>query len=78
MAGLPPDSAAASAIDIEPALFEQLGFVSIYAGIAQSHMETRDFAGLAYSVRQLVARTRFVAGVLNDLGKSADSKSETR
>lgn len=78
MAGLPPDSAAASAIDVEPALFEQLGFVSLYAGIAQSHIEARDFAGLAYSVRQLVARTRFVAGALNDLGKRADHEPEAR
>ena len=78
MAGLPPNSAAASAIDIEPALFEQLGFVCLYAGIAQSYIETRDFAGLAYSVRQLVARTRFVAGALNDLGKRAEHEPETR
>lgn len=78
MTGLNPNSAAASAIEIEPALHEQLGFVRLYADLAQGHVEAGDFAGLAYSVRQLVARTRYVAGVLNDLGLAADTKQERR
>lgn len=78
MSGLNPDSAAASALEIEPALFEQLGFVSLYAGLAQSHVEAGDFAGLSYSIRQLTARTRFVVNVLNDLGRLKEAADGVR
>ncbi len=78
MEGLDPNSAAATALEFEPALHEQFGFVRLYADLAQGHIDASDFAGLAYAVRQLVARTRYVAGVLNDLGMAADSAREGR
>jgi len=74
MTGLHPDSAAATALTIEPALIEQLGFVKLYADMAQSLVEAGDFAGLAYVIRQLATRTRYVVLVLNDLGKLSEVK----
>lgn len=78
MTGIHPECAAATSIEFEPALIEQLGFVRLYAGIAQSHVEAGDFAGLAYSIRQLTARTRFVVNVLNDLGKLREAADGVR
>lgn len=55
--------------DVDEFLHEQLGFVQLYAGIAQRCVEAGDGAGLNYAVRVTIARIKAVAGTLNDLAE---------
>lgn len=57
---------------IEEILHEHLGFVRIYASIAQQYIEIGDLAGFKHSMRQLTGRVRFVAGTWNDREKHFD------
>jgi len=58
---------------LEDFLSEQLGFVQLYAGIAQSYVAAGDRVGLNYSMRQLIARVKATASVLNDLPKEPEA-----
>lgn len=54
-------------IDAEAFMFEQLGFVAMHAGMAQTYLEAGDTPGLNYSLKSLTARVRAVVGIVNDL-----------
>jgi hypothetical protein len=63
-----PQSASPSpAIDAEAFMFEQLGFVAMHAGMAQTYLEAGDNPGFSYSLKSLTARVRAVVGIVNDL-----------
>lgn len=53
----------------DPAAFmvEQLGFVAMHAGMAQTYLEAGDAPGFDYSLKSLTARVRAVVGLVNDL-----------
>lgn len=53
----------------DPAAFiaEQLGFVALHAGMAQTYIEIGDAPGLDYSLKSLTARVRVIVGIANDL-----------
>jgi hypothetical protein len=55
--------------DVAEFLHEQMGFVQLYAGMAQRYIEAGDGPGLNYSVRFTIARIKAVAGTLNDLAE---------
>lgn len=55
------------AIDPEAFMHEQLGFVAMHAGMAQTYLEAGDTPGLNYSLKSLTARVRAVVGIVNDL-----------
>lgn len=59
----------ASSPTTDPAafMFEQLGFVAMHAGMAQTYLEAGDAPGFTYSLKSLTARVRAVAGLVNDL-----------
>ncbi|WP_324132363.1 hypothetical protein [Bosea sp. (in: a-proteobacteria)] len=59
--------ARSSSIDVEAFMFEQLGFVAMHAGMAQTYIEAGDTPGLNYSLKSLTARVRAVVGLMNDL-----------
>lgn len=59
--------AASPAIDPEAFMFEQLGFVVLHAGMAQTYLEAGDAPGFNYSLKSLTARVRAVVGLVNDL-----------
>ncbi len=63
---------------LEDFVFEQLGFVQLYAGIAQSYVAAGDRAGLNYSMRQLIARTKVAARVVNDIASETQADDERR
>jgi hypothetical protein len=62
-----PFTAVSPAIDAEAFMFEQLGFVAMHAGMAQTYLEAGDTPGLNYSLKSLTARVRAVVGIVNDL-----------
>lgn len=59
--------ALSSDTDPEAFMFEQLGFVAMHAGMAQTYLEAGDTPGLNYSLKSLTARVRAVVGIINDL-----------
>lgn len=64
-----------SAFNAEVFMFEQLGFVAMHAGMAQSYLDAGDVPGFRYSLASLVARVKAVAGIVNDLGALAEKRS---
>lgn len=48
-------------------MFEQLGFVAMHAGLAQTYLEAGDAPGFDYPLKSLTARVRAVVGLMNDL-----------
>lgn len=56
--------------EVDDFLIEHLGFVRIYAEVAQKYVEVGDGAGLNHAMRHLIARVKGVAGLLNDLTAS--------
>lgn len=58
---------ASPATDPAAFMFEQLGFVAMHAGMAQTYLEAGDTPGFTYSLKSLTARVRAVAGLVNDL-----------
>lgn len=62
-----PPAAPSPTIDAEAFMFEQLGFVAMHAGMAQTYLEAGDTPGLNYSLKSLTARVRAVVGIVNDL-----------
>lgn len=54
---------------IDEFLVEQLGFLSLNASMAQSYVQTGDLPGLNYCVRQIIARVKAIAGILQDIAQ---------
>lgn len=54
---------------VDEFLHEQMGFVQLYASMAQRYIEVGDGPGLNYAVRVTIARIKAVAGTLNDLAE---------
>jgi hypothetical protein len=72
MAEAPQGPSSATGETVDEFLFERLGFVQMYARIAQTYIEAGDRVGLNYSMRQLIAQVKATAGVLNDLREQAN------
>lgn len=68
---------AASTFDAEAFIYEQLGFICLHAGMAQTYLEAGDNPGFRYSLASLVARVKAVAGVFNDISAPV-AKEEAR
>lgn len=69
-----PRNTRSSALDAEVFMHEQLGFIALHAGMAQSYIDAGDMPGFRYSLASLVARVKAVAGIVNDLGALAENK----
>lgn len=67
MSSLHHSRASSPATDPAAFLFEQLGFVAMHAGLAQTYLEAGDAPGFDYSLKSLTARVRAVVGLMNDL-----------
>lgn len=67
MAQAQSNRAVSVATDPEAFMFEQLGFVAMHAGMAQTYLEAGDAPGFDYSLKSLTARVRAVVGLVNDL-----------
>lgn len=46
-------------------MFEQLGFIAMHAGMAQTYLEAGDNPGFTYSLKSLTARVRAVTGLVD-------------
>lgn len=54
-----------STFDPEAYVFEQLGLIGMYSGMAQAFLETGDAAAFNYSMASLTARVRTVVSLMN-------------
>lgn len=63
-----------STFDAEAFIHEQLGFIGLHAGMAQSYLEAGDAAGFNYSMASMTARVRAVVSLMNPDHKTVAAK----
>lgn len=63
-----------STFDPEAFIYEQLGFIGLHAGMAQSYLEAGDAPGFNYSMASMTARVRSVVSLMNPDQDAATAK----